>query len=221
MASFILPIISGLTGLFSGGAKKQTDTNFNNKTDQSQSGTTSGSTSPNFSPLQQQLMQMFTNGAINQYNQGTDLSGYKNQGIRDINSTGNAARKNLDNSIASRGLSFSPAAANADTSLEQGRIGNIQNFLQTIPLLQRQIQQQNIQGLQSAFGIIPTGTNSTGTSNVTGTSTSSGTGQQIQSSPGGWLSGLFSGLGQGLNAPSTPGGGQNNLGSILGSLGFK
>lgn len=216
MASFILPIISGLTGLFGGASQKKTTTDYNNT--QSQTGTNSSSTTPNLSPLQTALSNLFGNQAQNLANNDTNLQGYQTQGLKDINSGSNMASKSIANNLASRGLSFSPAAATSLTQNENNRINQSQSFLSQIPLLQRQIAQQNIQGLEGAFSALPTGVSSIGTSSATGTG--SGNSTQVGSTPGGALPGALSGLGAGLAAPSAIPGQGNNLTQILKTLGF-
>ena len=210
--------ISGLAGLFGGGKqqKVQTSGTISNTGQQNQSGTfgTSGQTTgfstsnPNLSPLQQALINQFTSSASNLNRQAGDLSGYKAQGLSDINSTSNAASEALRNNLASRGLSFSPSAANAETQQRIGLAGQQSQFLNSIPLLQRQLQQQSLQQLMNAFQLIPYGTTSqtggttaqSGTTNETGTSSSTQNQQGTNLVSGNPMGGLFSGLGSGLFA---------------------
>jgi hypothetical protein len=161
---------------------------------------------------------MFVGGAQNLYGQGTDLSGYTSSGLQNINQSANLQNKALQNIIASRGLSFSPAAATAQTMGEQNRLNQSSQFLNQIPLLQRQLQQQGLQGLMQAFGTLPTGVSTTGG----GTQQTSG--NQVGNLYGNPMGGLFGGLGAGLAAPGGPSG-ISNLGNILslfgGGGGFK
>ena len=217
MASFILPIVSGLAGLFGGGSTKQTNTNssFSNASNSNQS----GSTTPNLSPLQQMLSQMFGGQAETMAsNTGNLLNQFTAGGLQNINTAGNAQTNVLNNVLASRGLANSPDAATANTMNTENQLNQSQQLLSSIPLLQRQLQQQNIAQLQGAFSALPTGVTSTGQSS----STNTGTGQQQQttSTPGGGLAGLFAGLGGGLAAPSNGFGSGSNLSSILSSVGF-
>ena len=212
MAGFVLPILSGLAGLFGGGQQQKTTQNTSSNTNQSQSTNQSAFTNPNFSPLQQSLIQLFTQGAADQYAQSTNLNPYAQQGLQTINSQGNANRQTINNVLAQRGLSYSPAAA---TALTQNTVntGNQQNsFLEQIPLLQRQLQQSSLQQLMQAFGVIPTGTESGGTSNSTGTSSTTGTGTSTTS--GNPTAGALSGFGAALPLafPSLFGGGNSGGG---------
>lgn len=247
MAGFILPIVSGLAGLFGGGKQQQTkgtqDTSTHgtttNNTTTGQTGTTTGTTSGtqtstnvhNLSPLQQQLADTFTKGALDLNSSAADLSGYKNAGLQGINEASDAQNMVLRNTLAARGLSFSPAAANAETMGVQNRLNQQSQFLQGLPLLQRQLQQQSQQGLISAFGALPidstqTGqtsgttsgtTNLSGFSNMAGTSDQTGHTDQTGTVSGNPLGGLLGGLGAGLAAPA-PSGGGSNLGNIIGTI---
>jgi len=202
MAAFIPAIIGGLAGLFGGGSKQQTQTNqqTTQNAQQNQQYQNQNTTTPNLSPLQQQLANLFTQGAINQFNQGTNLAPYTTQGLQQIQGQGNNARAAIANNLAARGLSFSPAAANAQTMNTLNTGNQMQSFLQQVPLLAHQLQQGNLSQLMQAFGTMPVGVTSTGTGTASGTSsgTSNTQGTQTQSTPGGGLAGLFSGIGAGL-----------------------
>ena len=189
MAAFVAPIltgISGLAGLFGGGTQQTQKVN-NTTTSNNQSSTT-----PNLSPIQQALINQFSNQAENLANQGTNLQPYEASGLQQIGSTEQSNQANISNTLAAKGLQYSPAAGNAYTQ-NVINAGNQQSqFLNQIPLLQRQIQQQNIAGLESAFQVQPTATSSTqsGTSNTQGTQTTSG-------NP---IAGALGGVGAGLAA---------------------
>jgi hypothetical protein len=219
-ASFILPIVSGLSGLLGGGSTKQTNTNSSFNNQQSASGTSSGSTTPNLSPLQQQLSNLFGGQAANMASNTENLlNGYTAGGLQNINQAGQAQTGVLNNVLASRGLANSPDAATANTMNTENQLNQSQQLLSSIPLLQRQLQEQNIAQLQGAFSALPTGVSTTGSTSSTGQSSGTGTQQTTQSTPGGLLAGLFSGLGGGLAAPSGSGTG-SNLNTILNSVGF-
>ncbi len=215
MAGFVLPIISGLAGLFGGGQQGQTQTNSNQSGTQNQQFSSGGSTNPNLSPYQQQLAQLFTQGSINQYGQGTNLAPYTSQGLQQIQSGGAAQRKMTDNVLASRGLSYSPAAATADTQSSINTGNQMNQFLQGVPLLQHQLQQGNLQQLMQAFGVQPTGVTSTQSGTSQGQSQQQGNSTSTQF--GNPLGGLLGGFGAGAAAPGgflSPGSGFD-LGSFL------
>lgn len=221
MATLAAPLIgglvSGLAGLFGGGPQK-TATQQTTNSSNSSNGTSSSSVNPNLSAEQQQLSNTYGEGLLNQYNQGTDLSGYKASGLQQINNTSNAAKKATDNMIASRGQSFSPAGATADIAQNINSGNQQSSFLNSIPLLQKQLQSQNLSQLIQGFSALPTAVSSNGTSsnNSTGTSTTTGNGSLV--APGGQLGGAIAGIGSGLAVgyPSLAGslgaqnGGQNS-----------
>lgn len=196
MAAAILPIISGLAGLFGGLSPKSTTQDTSSTTNSSQTGTQTGTTTPNLSPLQQALIGLFTQGAADTYKQSQNLTPYTAQGLEQIEGQGSANRQTLNNILSSRGLSFSPAAA---TALTQNALntGNQQSqFVNQVPLLQRQLQQQSLQQLIQAFGVIPTGVTSTGTSSQTGQSSTTGKTQVDQY--GNPVAGALTGVGAAL-----------------------
>ncbi len=187
MASLAIPLItsgiSALAGLFGNKSKPIQQTN-------------TSTTQQNFSPLQQSLMDMFSKGAIDRYQQGTDLGGYTAGGLRQINQTADLRKLATQNILGARGQSFSPSAGVADIQGENSRLSDSSNFLNSIPLLQHQMQGADLDQLIRAFSSIP------GSS----TTTQKGTGL-VGGNP---LAGTLSGLGAGLNAPYT-----NNDGSIV------
>lgn len=213
MASFILPAVTALSGLFGSSKPKVTTTNTNSSSDQTTQGSNDSDTitQHQLSPIQQQLSQMFSQGLMKQYQQGTDLSGYRDQSLQDINNQGDIASKASNNILASRGLSFSPAAATTQVQNNNNRLNQSTSLLQSLPLLQRQMQQQNLQGLISGFSALPTdtyaATHGSAYANTKGTNQSTST----QSTPQNPLAGLFGGLGGGLAAilPGLFGGGNS------------
>lgn len=187
-------VFGGLAGLFGGGKQQQTKTNGTI----SNSGTSgfNQSTSPNFNPLQEALMKQFTQGASNLYNQSTNLGGYTSSGLENINQTSNAAAKNIAANLANRGLTFSPAAGTALTQNVLSRAGQQSQFLNSIPLLQRQLQESSLGDLENAFKTIPVGQSSSGSTTQNNTQTQQGT-NLVSGNP---MAGLFSGLGAGTIA---------------------
>lgn len=222
----ILPIISGLAGLFGGGKQQQTSGSQTSSGTQNVSGGSQsqqfGQTTPNLSPIQQRLAELFSSKSIDFANQAPDLTGYTQGGIEAINNANAGSQAATRNMLAARGLAYSPAYATTATMGDQNRSNQISQFLAQIPLLQRQLQQQGISGLEQAFSTVPVGTTSTGSGSTTGnqTTTSNGQTNQVGTVSGNPLAGLFSGLGAGLGAPSSQGNIENNLGDILASLGF-
>ena len=207
MAAFVAPIlagVSGLAGLFGGGTQQK------QATQQTSTGTTNSSTTPNLSPIQSSLINQFTTGAENLNNQATNLTPYTAAGLQQIGQTGQTNQTQIANNLSQRGLNYSPVAANATTQNVLNTGNQQSQFLNQIPLLQRQLQQQGIQGLEQAFQVQPTAVSSTGTS----TTNTQGNGA-ISGNP---LAGLFGGVGSGL-AASYPSLLQSFGGSSSGSSG--
>jgi hypothetical protein len=190
--------IGGIAGLFGGGKQQKIQTS--GTITNNQSGNFSSATNPNFSPLQNALIQQFTQGASNLYNQSTNLQPYEASGLEQINQGSNAASQAENANLAARGLSFSPAAATANNQNILSRTAQQSQFANSIPLLQRQMQQQSLQQLMGAFSAIPTGQTSSGQTTQNSTQTQNGT-NLVSGNP---MAGLFSGAGAGLMAGLTP-----------------
>lgn len=220
MAGFVLPIISGLAGLFGGGKQQTTNTNTTTN-QQNQTGfnnAQNSSTTPNLNPLQQNLVGNFTAAANKNLSNATNLTPYTEAGLGQISGQGSLNTQAISNSLAARGLQYSPVAG---TALAQNTInsGNQANsFLQSVPLLQTQLQQQALQQAIGAFSAQPVASSSIGNQSGQGFSNTQGQSQGTQTQYGDPLAGLFGGLGAGLAAPNGSGG--NNLSSILKALGI-
>jgi hypothetical protein len=203
MAGLAIPLaisgISALSGLFSNkkstATQQQNTTNDVNTTDTQQ---VDLSNLPQYSPEMQQVLEFLTSLYRDRALSNQDLSGYTGQGLRNINQGADIKRRALENILAARGLNYSPTAANALGRIESGRIGEQVNFLSGIPLLQRQLQGEDIDAFSRFFTSLPVGTRQIGTTTRTGQSHSTGTGNVQSTQPGNKLGGLFSGLGAGL-----------------------
>lgn len=178
MAAFLTPLLQaglgGLAGLFGSRPEKTT-----------MSSTQDSNTNVNYTPEQQQMLNMIRQQYMNQIN-GVDLSGYQSQGLQDINKAGDASQVAIRNILAQRGLSFSPAAATSQVQQRVGQMGQQSQFLNGIPLLQYQLRNQ---ALQQAGGFA--------NSERVGTSTHS-TSTGTQTGPGNMLGGAFAGIGSGI-----------------------
>lgn len=193
--------LSGLAGLFGGRSKTQTMS-------RNESGTRSGTQTQNFNtqdmPVYTPEMQTILNAILAQYQNriktGTDLSGYQTSGLQNINQAADLKRRVMDNMMASRGLSSSPTAGSALGRIESGRIGEQVNFLNQIPLLQRQLQGEDINNYANFFKSLPVGTARTGSNTTTSNENYSNQMQGTSTDPGNMLAGLFGGVGSGLAA---------------------
>lgn len=164
---FLLPLaLSGasfLGGLFGKGGKQTT--------------TTMPQLDPAYSGLQSALLPLITRRLQNP----TALpAGYGEARTAEINSGYRPAQQALNNRLAARGLSQSPIAGAGDATLEAQRFGDIARMKQSLPLIERQFQQED---LASALELLQLGR---GTKSET-----TGGGSRI----GGGISGLASMLG--------------------------
>lgn len=232
MAGMILPIAmagaSGLAGLFSGRPQTQTSTTqsqkeyydwLSNVLSGNTSQETSGWEAPTYDETQagarDEILRMLMQRAIG----SMDMRGYQAQGLREINANADLQRKALQNLMASRGLGYSPVAANAFGQGEAGRLGQAVQFTNQIPLVQNQLQGQSINDLANFWSKIPTGRMTGGTQYGTSwqagdqirRGTESGTSTTTGQESGNRLSGLFSGLGQALAAIYGKQSGRNSM----------
>jgi len=211
IAPLLGAVLPGLAGLFGGGKQNQINSNSTTNTNQHQNYSGTNTSTPNLNPFQEQLARMFTGGAMDMYNKSTNLAPFSTQGLQQIQGQASGNSRAISNNLASRGLSYSPAAANAMTQNTLNTGNQMNSFLQGIPLLQRQLQTSSLDELMKAFGSMPFGNtqNTSGQQDMTGTSTMQGTNVQ-QGNP---MAGLFGGLGAGLFAPGQNGG--SNLSNII------
>ncbi len=195
---FIPLAITGISALASllGNRKKQATQE--NTTTQNSSGTqfTDSSSTPLLTPEAQGAYSQLFPALQNRVQQGADLSGYRDAGLRNINTSGENSRNRIVQALAARGLSNSPASAALIARQGDAQASESSNFLNNIPLLQRQMQGQDLDQLLRAATALPTGMRNQGSVTTTGNATSTSKGTATQ--PGDMLGGLFSGLGQGL-----------------------
>lgn len=159
MAAAIIPIALAAASYFANRKSGQQETQGSQTTNQGTNQVGATSQTPVLSNLQQRLADIFTQG-YGDLQATEDLGPYSSVGLQSIAGQGAANRKIISNMLAARGLSFSPAAA---TPLTQNllNIGNqMSQFSASIPLLQRQMRQQALEGTVKAFGALPTATTS-------------------------------------------------------------
>lgn len=216
MAGFVLPIISGLAGFLGGGKQQQQTTQSQGTQNTSGQGFTSSSSTPQLNSFQQALAGLFTNQAMNLNNQATNLTPYTTSGLTAIQGQTAGNQSALANAISARGLDYSPAALTPQTQniINGGNQAN--QFLASIPLLQRQLQTQSLGNLMQAFQVQPYGTNTSGSTSQFGNTSTSQTGNA--SLFGNPAAGALSGLGAGLAGPSPTY--TSNIGQILSALGL-
>lgn len=195
--------ISALAGLF-GNRKQKQEQQTSSSIDQ----TTTGSSNqlvnllnaPEYTPEMAAVRDQILNMLMGRVSSSTDLTGYTTTGLQDINRGSDLKRRTMENVLASRGLSYSPSTAHSVGRVESDRIGEQISFLNQIPLLQRQLQGEDLSALGDFFSRLPVAQRQSGVTNLNTTSTTKGTstGSSTTTQPGNMMGGLFSGLGSGI-----------------------
>ncbi len=138
LAPLALPAIAAVGGALSNTAGARTST-----------------ATPSIAPGYQSLADLLKARAMGRLQTGTDLSGYTAGGLHDINTAYSGAGTNLN-------------AAAATTKLAASRAGSMADFLNTIPLLQRSLQNQDISQGQSILGQAGIGSTTVGAGSAVG-----------------------------------------------------
>ena len=146
---------------------------FGDQQSGSQSGSMNQTTMPVLPAQYQPLQDQIKNLIMQRLSQGTDLGGYTSGGLSQINRNAALAKTAANNDLVSRGLATSPVAGVVNSNLDLGRVGAATQFENSIPLLQRQLQGQDV-GMAGDFLNSVTGRNTTGTSTGTYTGSSGG-----------------------------------------------
>ena len=125
------PAIIGAVGSIAGGALSNRN---------SQSATTTPTIDPKYSPLQDQILNMVQS----RLSSPPDMSGYAGSGVSGINKSYGLVKATQDNNLTSRGLASSPVAGVVDANRENARAGDVAGFRNSIPLLSRQLQTEDL-----------------------------------------------------------------------------
>ena len=208
--SLALTAASALGGALSNrGGKTTSNSTYNN---------TSTST-PQLSPEQEAIYGLLSQNVMNRLRGQTPLAGYEASGLQNINESSDAIRRSIEGRLTSRGLIGSPMGATALSNLDISRGSEAAKFRNSLPLLQNDLDLQNLGAAGTVFGLRPFGE----------TRTSSGTGTGVSTTSGNMLGGAFGGLaealgyliGRGSFGPrSNPGGsGGQSSGNPLSSMG--
>lgn len=109
----------------------------------------------NFSPLQQSLANNILSQGNSFLNSIPNLGSYLSSGLKKNQTQNNQNLFSLRSTLASRGLSYSPLASAEEASTNINTGNQNAQLANQIPLLQRQLQLQALQGAGQAFGAIP------------------------------------------------------------------
>lgn len=100
----------------------------------------SSSTTPNYGPLQGLITELIKK----RLGTSADLGGYTAGGMQQINHNFDLAGQAQGNDLTARGLSTSPVAGAVDATRQAGRVASLSQFQNSIPLLQRELQAQDL-----------------------------------------------------------------------------
>jgi hypothetical protein len=129
-----------------------------------QTSTTTPTVNQAYGPLQTQVLDMITK----RLSSGpADMAGYTASGIGDINHTFDLIKGSQANDLTARGLGASPVAGAVDARTQVARGGQIARFQNTLPLLQRDLQTQDL-GMAGNILNLGRGGTSTGTASSGG-----------------------------------------------------
>lgn len=194
-----LGLLGGLGGLFGNRPKTYT-------TDQtgSSTGTTDASqyqdfySNPTYDPYSDALRRGMIQNTLNYMQTDPDLTGYTAQGLQQINQSGSALKQSIADTLASRGLSYSPIAGSALTSADINRVQQGNQFINQIPLLRQQLQQQKMSDIVNTFRALPYGTSGSSVGRNLGTQSQNFSQHGTSTDPGNQTGGFLAGLGGGL-----------------------
>ncbi len=113
------------------------------------------------------LADLLRSRAESRLRSSTDLSGLMASGISGINNAYGGAQTALNNNLTARGLATSPVAATGETNLQLGRAGSIAEFMNQLPLLQHQLQGQDMTQALQLVDQLGRGTNVVGPGSAT------------------------------------------------------
>lgn len=169
-----------------------------------QTQTTTSAIDPTYSPLQQALLA----SAMQRLNAPSALpAGYESSGISKINDTFRTVQQGVGNRAAAQGVSGGPGEQYAMNNIDMARAGQIADFRTGLPLMERDMANQNF---QQAANVLGTGRYDTTTTNTQGGGLGGGL-----SGLGGILGFLYgqngAGGGSGAKSPAPAGGSNNDL----------
>ncbi len=125
-------------------------------------GARTSTSTPTITPGYQSLADLLKARAMARLNTGTNLNGYQATGVNNINSAFDNAAIGQNAGLEARGLATSPVAAAVTGKANTARAGDIATFLNGIPLLQRQLQDQDIANATNQVGQFGRGTTGVG-----------------------------------------------------------
>jgi hypothetical protein len=124
---------------------------------------TAQAAAPTFDPASAGLRGQVANIIAGRLNDNSLPAGYETGGIQNINKSYDAVNAKIASDLTARGLNSSPVAGTVTARSDLARAGDIGGFRTQLPLMARQLQNQDI-GLADQFANLGRGTTSTGSS---------------------------------------------------------
>ena len=131
-------------------------------------GARTSTSAPVISPEFQPLATLLRNRATQRLQSGFDTAPLASTGISDINNVYSGIKQSIGNDLTARGLSTSPIAGTVGANVDLARAANITNFLNTLPMMQRQMQNQDLALAGNVLGEFGTGRTATGAGSALG-----------------------------------------------------
>ncbi len=119
-------------------------------------GARTGTAAPTIAPGYQSLADLLKARAMARLNMGTDMGGFKAAGVNNINGAFSNAAVGTNAGLEARGLATSPVAAAVAGHANTARAASIAEFLNSVPLIQRQLQNEDMANATSQvrnFGV--------------------------------------------------------------------
>ena len=118
------------------------------------SGRNKQSSTPTIDPAFKPLQQMLIDRATKRLSMPSSLpEGFETGGISTINKTFDAGRQSLENVLTARGLGTSPVAGSAMGKFEGGRVGVVARFRRDLPVVERQMRQEDEEEVLRLLGL--------------------------------------------------------------------
>lgn len=131
-------------------------------------GARTSTSTPTIAPEFKTLSDLLRSRAEERLRSSVDLSGLASTGTQNINDAFAGGRLASENNLTARGLGTSPVAAAVGSDSDQARVGSIAQFLNTLPTLQRQFQDQDMAMAGNVLGRFGTGTTGVGAGSALG-----------------------------------------------------
>lgn len=174
MPLFIPALIAGASALAGAFGNKdqhqQTGGSQSTNSTQTSTGATNFTNTPTYDPLQLQMRDFLLKNFFDRSQSGGihDLvNSTVNSGVNNINTAGSSNELAIRNMLASRGLSYSPAASVPLANANSSRLAQITQLRNSAPILEDQIQSGRLTDFANFLKGLPTG--STGVTNTAST----------------------------------------------------